>query len=520
MIAFKDLTAVMGDKLLYQDVNLKLLPKRRYGLLGANGCGKTTLLKLITGEEEPLAGSIEIPDRLKVGWLSQDHFRYEDTCILEVVIRGKKALWSAIDEKNEILRHPENFTDELGYRLAELENIIGVEGGYTAESDAQSLLLGLGIEEEKHVENLSILSGGFKLRVLLAQALFSNPDILLLDEPTNHLDIDTIEWLKQYLIQKYEGLLIVISHNRDFINSISTDILDVDYGEIRHYPGNYDYFAEQKILVEEQKLIEKTHIEKKVASMQEFVDRFGAKATKARQAQSRLKMIEKIKIPDVAKSSRIYPYFDFKFEHKSGKVAMKINGISKTYHDKISGNKKVLENVTITINRGERIAISGPNGVGKSTLLKIITGNLQQDSGTYELGHGASLSYFSQDHSELENFHGTAHDFLVENVSYDSPQILYNYLGRVLLGGESISKSVKKLSGGEKSRLVICKMMLEKRNILVLDEPTNHLDIEAVEILKRALKSFEGTVIFVSHDKYFVEHVATRVINLKNLKSS
>ncbi len=508
MITFQGVASLMGRRLLYDNVELKLLPNRRYGLLGANGAGKSTLLKMIMGEEDPFEGKIEISKSKDIGWLHQDHFRYENDRIIDVVIQGKPALWSAMYEKNQILDSGE-WNDEIGYKIGELEETIADQDGYVAEAQAHTLLTGLGIEESKHFEKLSTLSGGFKLRVLMAQTLFSDPDIMLLDEPTNHLDSQSIEWLQDYLISQYKGLMITVSHDRNFINTVSTDIVDIDYGEVRHYAGNYDYFVQQKVLIEEQKQSELKQAEQKIKEMKAFIERFKAKASKAKQAQSRMKMLDKIQLPNVKNSSRVYPGFGFKYTQNPGKVILKVKDVAKSFEE-----NQVLQNVTFTVNRGDRIAITGPNGIGKSTLLKIITDTIKADSGNYEWGHEARISYFAQDHVELDTFPGTAFEWICENVSKKDEQVIRNFMGRVLLGGEFMSKKMTSLSGGEKSRLVICKLMLEDSNILILDEPTNHLDMEAIDALTKSLVEFKGTVLFVSHDKFFVINVANKILEI------
>lgn len=508
MITFQDVACLMGERLLYDGVDIRLLPRRRYGLLGANGAGKSTLLKMIMGVETPFEGTLDIPKTQRIGWLHQDHFRYENDRIIDVVIQGKPALWAAMVEKEAILNAAE-WTDEGGYRLGELEEVIAVEDGYVAESQAQILLTGLGIPEDKHFEPLSLLSGGFKLRVLMAQTLFANPDILLLDEPTNHLDALSITWLEEYLMTQYDGLVVVVSHDRHFINTIATDILDVDYGEVRHYTGNYDYFLSQKLLIEEQKKSEYKQIEQKLKQMNAFIERFKAKASKARQAQSRMKMVDKIQMPDIQNSSRVHPRFQFGSTQLPGKQILKVEGISKAY-----GDKSVLSNVNFIVNRGDRMAIVGPNGIGKSTLLKIITQSIESDEGIYTWGNQVRLGYFSQDHAELDVYPGTGFDWLRASLPEPAEQEIRNCMGRVLLGGEFMKKKISTLSGGEKTRLVICKMMLENANVLILDEPTNHLDMEAIDALKQALCEFQGSVLFVSHDQYFVREVAEKILEI------
>ena len=505
MISITELAMNYGPKLLFTDVNLILQEGEVYGLVGANGAGKSTFLRVLMGEEEPAFGDVVIPKSNRVGWLKQDQFKYEDMRIIDVVIAGREPLWNAMQEKDELLAKGE-CDDETGFRLADLEQTIFDYDGYEAETDAAVILTGLGIKEESHYMPLKSLSGGFKLRVLLAQALFNNPDILLLDEPTNHLDLGTIFWLETYLKTKFRGVLMLISHDISFLNNLCTRILDIDYGEIREYVGNYDKFGAQKQLLMDQKLQELANVEKKIAHMQAFVDKFRA-GTRARQAASRGKMLDKMELPDIKKSSRQSPFFSFKIKRPSGRMVLNVKDIAKSF-----GEKHVLKNVSFTLNKGEKMLIIGPNGIGKSTFLKIILSKLEADKGTFEWGHETSVSYFSQDHHDLLNESKT----VLEALSAFSPEsdlpTVRAAMGQVLFKQDDAHKNILNLSGGEGARLLLAKVMLEQSNVLVLDEPTNHLDIESKEALKEALKKYPGTLILVSHDRYFVSDMMTRII--------
>ncbi len=519
MISLAGLTMNYGQKVLFEDVSLSFDPGKRYGLVGANGVGKTTLLRILSNEETPTAGVVSVPRQAQVGVLKQDHFQYEKESVLNVVLRGRQELWDAMHEKEHLLESGQQDA-ETGHRLAELEGIIAEQDGYVAESFAAELLAGLGIGNAYHPGPMSALSGGFKLRVLLAQLLFRRPDVLMLDEPTNHLDIVSIKWLEAFLRDQFNGTLIFISHDRQFLNSVATHIVDIDYQELRLYPGNYEQFLDAKALNEEQKkkLIESQ--ERKVAEMQAFVDRFRYKATKARQAQSRAKMIDKMEIPEIKRSSRIAPQLRFEQTRPSGKVVLQAEGLSKSY-----GPVSVLENISLEIERGERVALIGPNGIGKSTLLKLLLEQIPADAGNWEWGHEVSISYFAQDHHEQLQGKTSAYEWLYQYAPQETVSFIRGLLGRVLLSGDEAMKQVKSLSGGESARLLFARMMLEKRNVLVLDEPTNHLDLEGVDALAEAVAQYPGTVLVVSHDRHFVRHIATHILELtpegaRNFKGS
>lgn len=508
MIIIRNLSKIFGSRLLFSDVDLNLNMGNRYGMVGANGVGKSTFFSLITGEEEISEGHVTIAKDLKIGWLQQEHYQYENEIILNVVLQGNKRLWRAFERRYQLLKE-RTLTPELGYELADVEETIAQEGGYDAEPRAEKLLLGLGIAQKYHYETLSVLSGGYKLRVLLAQTLFNEPDILLLDEPTNYLDIISIAWLERYLKNDFHGLLLFISHDQDFVNSLATHILDIDYGEITQYVGNYDQFKRQKQLALEQKLHEVDYLERKMAKWKVFIERFRASANRSRQALSREKMLEKIEMPEIKQSSCISPKFQFIREQPSGRHALIVKNISKQF-----GDKKVLSKVTFTIEQGEHVAIIGKNGIGKSTLLKIIMGFIKPDSGTYQWGYQTNVSYVDQDqHVGLDLAMN-----LLEWLSSVCPKVPTNtirsMLGAMLFSHDDVYKKIESLSGGETERLLFARVMLDKRNVIVLDEPTNHLDIDARIGLAEAIKEYTGTVLCVSHDRHFLTSIATRVIAL------
>lgn len=506
MIALNQLGMTFGQRLLFYNVSLNLNPTHFYALIGANGCGKSTFFKLITGEEEVSTGEITIPKDASIGWLKQDQFRYEDTAIREIVLQGKPELWSAMQEK-EALLSSETWDDEKGFRFGELEEVIFHYDGYNAEARAESILSGLGIGESYYEKPLKSLSGGYKLRVLLAQTLFQAPSILLLDEPTNHLDILSIQWLEKFLKTEFSGLVIFISHDMEFIDNLADYILDLDYGDIRQYRGNYQRFVAEKQLVQDQKLQERKSCESKIADMQKFIDRFGAKASKAGQAKSRMKMIEKIEIPDVDNSSRIAPHFTITPKRLSGKQVCKVKNLSKSFRD-----KQLFQGLDFEVLRGDKIAIMGVNGIGKSTLLKTMMGVVERDEGEVEWGAEIRLSYFSQDHHELLNKSQSVLSWLNDAVSDCTEQQVRKMLGQMLFAKDDVEKDILSLSGGEAARLLLGKVMLELPNVLVLDEPTNHMDLETIEALANALASYTGTLIFVSHNRYFIEKIASRIL--------
>ncbi len=500
-----------GAKLLFADVNLNLNKGFRYALVGANGAGKSTLLKLIMSEEHPSFGEIVVAKGARVGCMKQDQYIYENELIINCVIAGKQELWSAIKEKETLLQQ-EECDDAAGYRLGELEQIIFDNDGYMAEIKAAELLVGLGINEEQHYQPLSSLSGGYKLRVLLAQSLFNNPEILVLDEPTNHLDIISIYWLERYLKESFNGALLFISHDITFINNLATHVIDIDYGEVRQYTGNYDKFCLQKTQIVELKLHELQYVQKKIEKLQVVADKFRA-GTRATQSKSIEKRIDKIDLPDIQKSSRVAPNFNFKQRRPSGKTVLKIENISKNFDDKM-----VLKDVSFSIARGEKVIILGPNGVGKSTILKILLDKLTQDKGQFEWGHEVHISYFAQDHHEALNESRSIYDWLVSKAPEETNEKIRGILGQVLFRQDEVGKNILNISGGECARLLLGQIMLESANVLVMDEPTNHMDIETKNALKKALQEYEGTLLLVSHDRDFASNIATRVIALSHKK--
>lgn len=506
MISLNQLTMAYGQKLLFCDVNLNLNAGCAYALVGANGCGKSTFFKLITGEEETSGGEILVPKDATLGWLKQDQFRYEDTVISDIVLQGKIKLWNAMQAKEELLQ-VEHWGEKEGVKFSELEEIIMHEDGYNAMAVIESILIGLGIAPEYHDKPLKALSGGYKLRVLLAQTLFQQPSILLLDEPTNHLDLLSIQWLETFLKTEFKGLILFISHDVEFIDNLADFILDIDYGEIRKYSGKYELFLAEKNLIQEQKLIEKKSAEEKIAHMQKFVDRFRAISSKAGQARSRMKMIEKIEMPDFVNSSRVAPYFNFLPKRPSGKLVCKVESLSKAFSD-----RSLFHRLSFEIRRGDKVAILGVNGRGKSTLVKVLMQILPKDSGHISWGSETHISYFSQDHHDSLNEPKTVLSWLNEVATHVTEQRVRQVLGQVLFTKDDVEKNILSLSGGEAARLLLAKVMLESPNVLVLDEPTNHMDLETIEVLATALANYTGTVIFVSHNRFFIEKIATRIL--------
>jgi len=510
MISVSNLEKSFGDRVLFRDASFQLNPGDRYGLVGANGSGKTTLLGILTGEEEATAGQVSIPKSARLGVLRQDQFLYEDQEVLGVALMGNPELWEAMVEKEKILANAGDHFD--ADRFNELEETVQRYDGYTAEARAAAILEGLGLPAEVHRQPLSTLSGGFKLRVLLAQVLASAPDVLLLDEPTNHLDILSIRWLEKFL-QTFSGPVVVISHDHRFLDNVSTHILDVDYATVRLYKGNYTAFIDQKLLDRERREKEIEGREKEIAHHQKFVDRFKAKASKARQAQSKLRMIERMAdgLEELPGSSRRYPKFRFEQKRPSGRDVLKVTGIRKTY-----GDNEVLHGVDLLVRRGERVVIMGPNGIGKSTLLKIIMKDIEPDAGEVEWGYETHPGYFAQDHKEqVEESDRTAEQWLWDFCPDKDRGFVRGHMGLMLFSGDDGQKKLSALSGGEAARLVFARIGLEKPNVLVLDEPTNHLDLESIEALVQALGKYEGTLILVSHDRWFVGALATRVIEIR-----
>jgi ATPase subunit of ABC transporter with duplicated ATPase domains len=508
MLVLSDVKISYADRVLFEEVDLCLTPPHRYAIVGANGAGKSTLLRMVSGTEQPSEGTIAFPKEYTIGLLEQDHFRYEEMTISDVVIQGDKALWQAMEEKQQLLEKEDLSIDD-GIKLGELEEIIGHHDGYTALERASILLEGLGIAGQFHSQPLSVLSGGFKLRVLLARVLFGKPDILLLDEPTNHLDIISIAWLEQFLVNDFKGLLIIVTHDRDFMNNVANRILDIDYQTILEYVGNYNEFVKGKNEFIEKRDKEIASQEKKAAHLEAFIERFRAKASKAKQAQSRVKQLDKMEMVDALQTTRQSPDFVFDPKRPSGKVTLEIEHLDKSFAE-----KHVLKDISCAIMRGERVGIVGENGIGKSTLLKIISHQLNCDRGEVKWGHESHLAYCAQDTREFFSEPITVQEWLVEHTGISVEATIRGTLGRMLFSGDTVKKRVTNLSGGERARLVFGKMMIDRPNVILLDEPTNHLDLESSEALAAALRKFPGTLLVVSHDRHFLNQTCTRIIAL------
>jgi ATPase subunit of ABC transporter with duplicated ATPase domains len=509
MISVSGLSKEFGDRVLFEAASFQLNPGQRYGLVGANGSGKTTLLNILSGDLEPTSGTVAVPRAARLGVLRQDQFLYEEQAVLAVALMGNPELWQAMVEKEKVLARAHEAFD--ADRFSVLEETIQRHDGYTAEARAATILEGLGLPAPVHRQPLSTLSGGFKLRVLLAQVLAGDPDVLLLDEPTNHLDILSIRWLEKFL-QDFAGPVVAISHDHRFLDNVCTHILDVDYQTITLYHGNYSRFLEQKAGDRARREKEIEGRLKEIAHHQQFVDRFRAKNTKARQAQSKLRLIEKkaSELEELPGSSRRYPRFRFAQRRPSGRDVLKIQGLRKAF-----GDNEVLHGVDLEIRRGDRLVVLGPNGIGKSTLLKIAVGELEADDGVVEWGYETHPGYFAQDHREqLGPPDRTAEQWLWDFCPGKDRGFVRGQLGLMLFSGEEAEKRLGALSGGEAARLVFSRLALEQPNILVLDEPTNHLDLESIEALVAGLQAYDGTLILVSHDRWFVSQLATRVVEI------
>ncbi len=528
MIVLNQLTKRFGPKVLFENVSVQFDPGKRYGVTGANGAGKSTLMEMLAQREDWDAGSIDIPGNVRLGVLEQDHFAYDAQRIIDTVMAGRAELWKAMEEKEKLLAG--NVDDAVGMRLAELEGVIAENDGYSAESEAASLLVGLGIPTEKHGDPMRTLAAGYKLRVLLAKVLFGRPDVAILDEPTNHLDLESIHWLIHFLTDDFTGTVLVVSHDRHFLNSVATHIADIDFGTIIIYTGNYADYVSAKYENQQRAEAVAQSAKKKMGELQEFVQRFGSHASKSKQAQSRVKQIEKleeiVETKGAKRSSLIRPYVRFEMEKPSGRDVLRVEGVRKAF-----GPKVVIDGATLNVNRGDRIAVLGRSGIGKSTLLKMIVGAykgldeetkgyvLSPDGGELRWGHEASVGYFAQDHHESLGHTGkgtTPYDWLYRFDARRTKEEIRAILGRLLFSGEAALKPTEALSGGEAARLLLGKIVLGKHNVLVLDEPTNHLDIESIEGLLEGLLKFEGTLLFVSHDHHFVSRLATRVVDLRD----
>ncbi len=510
MISISGLTKEFGDRTLFADATLQLNPGERYGLVGANGSGKTTFLNIISGQQEATKGTVSMPNRIRLGVLRQDQFLYEDEKILNVTIMGNMELWEALVEHDELLANAHDHFDAERYSV--VEETIMRHDGYSAEARAATILEGLGMPAAVHQQPLSTLSGGFKLRVLLAQVLASNPDVLLLDEPTNHLDILSIRWLEGF-IREFAGPVVVISHDHQFLDGVATHIMDADYQQITAYRGNYTQFVELKRSERERREKDIAGQKKEIAQTMEFVERFKAKASKARQAQSKLRMVEKKqeKMEELPQSSRRYPTVRLVEHRHSGRDVLKVSGITKSY-----GDKQVLHGVDLQVRRGDRVAIMGPNGIGKSTLLKIVMGDITADAGEVEWGYETYPGYFAQDHHEdLETLSMTAEEWVTQYCPGQGVGYVRGEMALMLFSGDDPKKPLRALSGGEAARLVFTRLAIEKPNVLVLDEPTNHLDLESIEALVDGLKKYTGTLILVSHDRWFIGQLATRIVDIE-----
>ncbi|MCA1058587.1 ATP-binding cassette domain-containing protein [Rossellomorea aquimaris] len=509
MIQVSDVSLRFGDRKLFEDVNIKFNPGNCYGLIGANGAGKSTFLKILSGEIEAQTGHVSMGSGERLAVLKQDHFEYEEYEVLKVVIMGHTRLYDVMQEKDAIYMK-EDFSDEDGMRAAELEGEFAELNGWEAESEAAILLKGLGINEDLHTKQMSELTGGEKVKVLLAQALFGKPDVLLLDEPTNHLDIQAIQWLEDFLIN-FENTVIVVSHDRHFLNKVCTHIADLDFGKIQVYVGNYDFWYESSQLALKMAQDQNKKKEEKIKELQAFVARFSANASKSKQATSRKKSLEKITLDDIKPSSRRYPYVQFKPEREIGNDVLRVEGLTKT----VDG-VKVLNNVSFIMNKEDKIALVGTNEIAKTTLFKILAGEMEPDSGTFKWGVTTSQAYFPNDNSKY--FEGSEPS-LVEWLRQYSPEdesetFLRGFLGRMLFSGEEVLKKPGVLSGGEKVRCMLSKMMLSGSNVLLLDEPTNHLDLESITALNNGLINFKGAMIFASHDHQFIQTIANRIIEI------
>jgi ATPase subunit of ABC transporter with duplicated ATPase domains len=497
-----------GPKPLFENISVKFSGGNRYGLIGANGCGKSTFMKILGNDLIPTAGNVWVEPHKRIGKLRQDQFAFENFTVIDTVIMGHTQLWAVKQERDRIYALPE-MSEADGMKVADLEHEFAEMDGYTAEARAGELLLGLEIPLEQHNGPMSAVAPGWKLRVLLAQALFANPDIMLLDEPTNNLDINTIRWLESILNAR-NSTMIIISHDRHFLNSVCTHMADLDFGELRVYPGNYDEYMTASTQARERLLSDNAKKKAQIAELQTFVSRFSANASKARQATSRARQIEKITLDEVKPSSRANPFIRFTQDKKLYRLAMQVEGLSKGY-----GQKSLFKGLDMLVEVGERIAVIGPNGIGKSTLLRCLAGDLTPDSGVVKLSENATLGYFAQDH---------AADFAAEMTLFewmsrwkqkgDDEQWVRGTLGRMLFSQDDINKSVKIISGGEQGRMLFGKLMLLRPNILIMDEPTNHLDMESIESLNQALEEYPGTLIFVSHDREFVSSLATRIVEM------
>ncbi|MCB1193337.1 MAG: ATP-binding cassette domain-containing protein [Leptospiraceae bacterium] len=508
MISTTGISLKYGGRTLFENVNIKFTPGNCYGLIGANGSGKSTFLKILSGELSANKGDVIIPPNERLAVLKQDQYEFDEFEVLKTVIKGHKRLYDIMEQK-ELLYSKADFSEEDGIKISELEGEFAELNGWEAESEAATLLSGLGIQEGFHSKKMKDLDGNGKVRVLLAQALFGNPDILLLDEPTNHLDIESITWLENFLYN-FDNTVIVVSHDRHFLNKVCTHIADIDFGKIQLYAGNYDFWYESSQLALQQARDSNKKTESKMKELQEFIQRFSANASKSKQATSRKKMLDKLTLEDIKPSSRKYPFVDFKPDREAGNDLLSVNGISKTLE-----GETLLNNVSFMVNKGEKIAFVGPNGLAKTTLFKILMEELQADSGDFKWGVTTSQAYFPKDNSSyFEGNDFSLVDWLRQFSKDQTELFLRGWLGRMLFSGEEALKKASVLSGGEKVRCMLSKMMLSGSNVLLLDEPTNHLDLESITALNNGLINFKGTILFASHDHQFVHTIANRIIEI------
>ncbi|MBO5177521.1 MAG: ATP-binding cassette domain-containing protein [Lachnospiraceae bacterium] len=507
MIQACNVTLRLGKRALFEDVNIKFTEGNCYGLIGANGAGKSTFLKILNGQLEPSKGEVVITPGQRLSFLQQDHFKYDAYNVLDTVIMGNQRLYDIMKEKDEIYAK-EDFTEEDGNRASELEAEFADLNGWEAESDAATLLNGLGIEPEFHYYQMADLNGSQKVKVLLAQALFGNPDILLLDEPTNHLDLEAIRWLEEFLIN-FENTVIVVSHDRYFLNKVCTHIADIDYAKIQLYAGNYDFWYESSQLMVKQMKEANKKKEEKIKELQEFIQRFSANASKSKQATSRKRALEKIELDDIRPSSRKYPYIDFRPAREIGNEVLTVTNLSKT----ING-VKVLDNISFIVNREDKIAFVGGNTLAATTLFKILMGEMEPDSGTYKWGITTSQAYFPKDNTQMFSVDETIVDFLMPFSPEKDVTYVRGFLGRMLFAGEEGVKKVNVLSGGEKVRVMLSKMMIMGSNVLVMDEPTNHLDMESITALNNGLIKFPGVILFTALDHQFIQTTANRIMEI------
>lgn len=509
MLTTANVTMQFGAKPLFENVSVKFGEGNRYGLIGANGCGKSTFMKILSGDLEPTSGNVSLDVNETFAVLKQDQFAYEDQRVIDVVIMGNPELWEVHNERDRIYNLPE-MSEEDGIKVAELEGLYAEMDGYTAESRAGELLLGVGIPTEQHYGPMSEIAPGWKLRILLAQVLFADPDIFLLDEPTNHLDINTIRWLEGIINQR-NGTMIIISHDRHFLNSVCTHMADMDYGELRIYPGNYDEYMLASTQARARQMADNAKKKAQISELQEFVRRFSANASKAKQATSRAKQIEKIQLDDIKPSSRVNPFIRFEQEKKLFRNAVEVTNISQHYDDE----PNLFSDFSFMAEVGERIAIIGPNGIGKSTLVKTLANEMPAKSGEVKWSENANIGYYAQDHEHFFDNDLNLFEWMQQwGQPDDDEQVIRGTLGRLLFSGAMIDKPARVLSGGEKGRMMFGKLLLQKPNILIMDEPTNHMDMESIESLNLALERYDGTLIFVSHDREFVSSLATRIFDM------